>query len=163
MRIAINGWFFDQLATGSGQYLTALLAWLPRVGGEHEFIVVRPGGDESANPRINEAANQRSGEARHVPSFTFHATRFTSHISRLSPNLAKLWFEQVAFPRACRRLEADVAFVPYWGAPWGAPCPVVVTVHDLIPLLLPPVSRGGTPARLHLACQPHRPPRGPPS
>ena len=32
MRIVINGWFSEQLTTGSGQYLTALLEWLPRVG-----------------------------------------------------------------------------------------------------------------------------------
>jgi len=53
-----------------------------------------------------------------------------------------LWFEQIAFPLACRRLGADVAFVPYWGSPWWSPCPVVVTIHDLIPLLLP-LYRGG--------------------
>ena len=35
-----------------------------------------------------------------------------------------------------------MAFVPYWGSPWWRPCPVVVTVHDLIPLLLP-LYRGG--------------------
>jgi glycosyltransferase involved in cell wall biosynthesis len=61
---------------------------------------------------------------------------------RVNANLAKLWFEQVTFPRACRRLCADVALVPYWGPPWWHPCPVVVTVHDLIPLLLP-LYRGG--------------------
>ncbi len=61
---------------------------------------------------------------------------------RAGENLAKLWFEQVSFPAACRRLHADVAFVPYWAAPWWSPCPVVVTVHDLIPLLLP-AYRGG--------------------
>ena len=76
---------------------------------------------------------------------TQHAIR-TIHAStpfdRLNTNLAKLWFEQVTFPRACRRLRADVAFVPYWGSPWWQPCPVVVTVHDLIPLLLP-LYRGG--------------------
>ncbi len=32
--------------------------------------------------------------------------------------------------------------MPYWGSPWWRPCPVVVTVHDLIPLLLP-LYRGG--------------------
>jgi len=57
--------------------------------------------------------------------------------ARLGDNLAKLWFEQISFPAACRRLGADVAFVPYWGSPWRRPCPTAVTVHDLIPLLLP--------------------------
>ena len=56
----------------------------------------------------------------------------------------------MTFPRACRRLRADVAFVPYWGSPWWQPCPVVVTVHDLIPLLLP-LYRGGMLQRAYTA------------
>ncbi len=54
----------------------------------------------------------------------------------------KLYWEQVAFPAAARRLRADVMWVPYWAAPLWQPCPVAVTVHDLIPLLLP-AYRGG--------------------
>ena len=56
----------------------------------------------------------------------------------------------MTFPLACRRLRADVAFVPYWGSPWWQPCPVVVTVHDLIPLLLP-LYRGGMLQRAYTA------------
>lgn len=113
MRILVNGWFMGQLATGSGQYLAALTEWFPRVGETHEWIIIRN-------------------------------TQYTvrTPFDRINPNLAKLWFEQVSFPAACRRLAADVAFIPYWGAPWWSPCPVVVTVHDLIPLLLP-AYRGG--------------------
>ncbi len=164
MRILINGWFHDQLGAGSGQYLAALAEWLPRVGGEHEFILVTRGrgdgemgrwGDretrgQGAHERSNESASQRNSESQREPFATRHSPFAISHSSyairtpfdRLNTNLAKLWFEQVAFPRACRRLRADVAFVPYWGSPWWSPCPVVVTVHDLIPLLLPQY-RGG--------------------
>ncbi len=67
---------------------------------------------------------------------------------RIGKNLAKLWFEQVTFPRTCVRSGADVAFVPYWGSPWWRPCPVVVTVHDLIPLLLP-LYQGGAAQRAY--------------
>lgn len=150
MRIVINGWFLDQVGTGSGQYVRALLEWLPRVGGEHEFVVV-----QSANRRSSEAANDRSRNRRSPirnstardasnPQYAIHSTQYsvTTPFDRLNPDLAKLWFEQIAFPLACRRLQADVAFVPYWGSPWWSPCPVVVTVHDLIPLLLPRY-RGG--------------------
>ena len=52
------------------------------------------------------------------------------------------------FRGLCRRLGADVGFVPYWGSPWMRPCPVVVTVHDLIPLLLP-LYRGGALQRVY--------------
>jgi glycosyltransferase involved in cell wall biosynthesis len=149
MRIAINGWFTDQPTTGSGQYLDALLAWLPRVGEQHEFIVVRPEIGKSANSK---SANQQTANdaPRHAIRTTQYVSRFAFHVSRITPHLAKLWFEQIAFPRACRRLRADVAFVPYWGAPFWSPCPVVVTVHDLIPLLLP-LYRGGPLQRAYTA------------
>jgi len=55
---------------------------------------------------------------------------------------AKLHFEQVAFPRAAQRMNADIAFVPYWGPPLASRVPVVVTIHDVIPLALP-AYRGG--------------------
>jgi glycosyltransferase involved in cell wall biosynthesis len=57
-------------------------------------------------------------------------------------------FEQIAFPRLCRRWQADVAHVPYWGSPLCPGAPTVVTVHDLIPMLLP-AYRGGALVRLY--------------
>jgi glycosyltransferase involved in cell wall biosynthesis len=60
----------------------------------------------------------------------------------------KVFFEQMAFPRICRRWGADVAHVPYWGSPLGSTVRTVVTVHDLIPLLLP-AYRGGALVRLY--------------
>lgn len=149
MRILINGWFHDQLATGSGQYLAALAEWLPRVGDGHEFILVTRGRGDTVTRRHGDEemrgwgdtetrgwGNPQSAICNPQPAVV--ATPF----DRISPDLAKLWFEQIAFPLACRRLRADVAFVPYWGSPWWSPCPVVVTIHDLIPLLLPRY-RGG--------------------
>jgi glycosyltransferase involved in cell wall biosynthesis len=151
MRIVVNGWFHDQLTTGSGQYLNALAEWLPRVGAGHEFILV-----ESANTCTHRQVRcQRTGESRDmqhretslwdvIPNtrYPIPNIQVCTPFDHLNRDLAKLWFEQVTFPRACRRLRADVAFVPYWGSPWWQPCPMVVTVHDLIPLLLP-LYRGG--------------------
>lgn len=48
---------------------------------------------------------------------------------------AKLAFEQWGFPRAAR--SADLAHVPYWAPPLHPSVPTIVTVHDLIPLVLP--------------------------
>jgi glycosyltransferase involved in cell wall biosynthesis len=124
VRVVINGWFHDRLTTGSSQYLAALREWLPRVGRGHEFVIVR-------------RAGQPNGTSEGIRWVTA-----TTPFDRAGNNLAKLWFEQVSFPVTCRRLDADVAFVPYWAAPGWSPCPVVVTVHDLIPLLLP-AYRGG--------------------
>lgn len=114
------------MTAGSGQYLDALAAVLPRAGTEHEWTLVLAEGEE---PRRTIPVGWRT-ETMAVP------------FAGLSANLAKVWFEQVSFPVACRRLGAGVAFVPYWGSPWLRPCPIVVTVHDLIPLLLP-AYRGG--------------------
>jgi glycosyltransferase involved in cell wall biosynthesis len=160
MRIVVNGWFMDQLSTGSGQYLDGLAAWLPRAGADHEFVLVRPA--VSGPPAEN--AEHKSPTSVHASRITHHVSRFTFHASpsgwqvvsvgtpfdRLSRDLAKLWFEQVAFPQACRRWRADVALVPYWGSPWWSACPTVVTIHDLIPLLLP-LYRGGPLQRAYTA------------
>jgi len=64
--------------------------------------------------------------------------------------LQKVWFEQVAFPRSCRHLPAHLAHVPYWAPPLLPPVPTVVTIHDLIPLLLPEY-RGRLAVRLYTA------------
>jgi glycosyltransferase involved in cell wall biosynthesis len=126
MRVAVNGWFADQIATGSGQYLAALVEWLPRSGPDHEYHLILPAG---------------SSIATDLPA-SWRAVRVATPFDAHSRNVAKLWFEQVSFPAAARAVGADVAFVPYWGAPWRRPCPVVVTIHDLIPMLLP-LYRGG--------------------
>jgi glycosyltransferase involved in cell wall biosynthesis len=57
-------------------------------------------------------------------------------------NLAKLWWEQVIVPQRSRALGADLLWVPYWAAPLWQPLPVAVTVHDLIPVLLPAYQGG---------------------
>jgi glycosyltransferase involved in cell wall biosynthesis len=41
------------------------------------------------------------------------------------------WWDQVTLPAALRRDGADVFLSPYYKRPLAAPCPVVVTVHDL--------------------------------
>ena len=63
MRVVINGWFSEQLTTGSGQYLTALLEWLPWVGG-HALVGVSQarisrGAATSKSPK-SESANQET-------------------------------------------------------------------------------------------------------
>jgi glycosyltransferase involved in cell wall biosynthesis len=121
MRIVINGWFWDQPHIGSGQYTRQLLANLKQVAPEHDYIVVTP---ETSFPITDpEATTSRHPKSR-------------------KPGLRKVWFEQVTFPRACHRLKADLAHVPYWGSPLSPTVPTLVTVHDIIPLLLPEY-RGG--------------------
>lgn len=129
MKIGINAWFLGQLTTGSGQYLTHLLEQYASHYTDHAFLLCIP------NKPV-ERYNMPNGEWRvlHTPFDHFAGTA--------GYHLAKLWFEQIAFPRACRRWGADVVHVPYWASPLFCAIPVVVTVHDLIPLLLPAYQSG---------------------
>jgi len=129
MRIAINAWFLNQPGTGSGQYLQGLLRAFAGSAGEHQFLLASPQG------HLNQEFPGLQVEFWPLPS------------PRWRSNLGKLLFEQVAFPRICRRWGADLAHVPYWGSPLRPSVPTVVTIHDLIPLLLP-AYRGNLPVRL---------------
>jgi glycosyltransferase involved in cell wall biosynthesis len=109
MRIGINALFLERLGTGSGQYTRNLLEALAKVDPTNEYLLFSPG----PAPRIFQIRNSQ------------FAIR----------NLSKLWFEQVGFPLACRHL--DLAHVPYFASPLFPTVPTVVTIHDLIPLILP--------------------------
>ncbi len=52
-------------------------------------------------------------------------------------NLTKLRFEQIGFPSAAHAADADVAHVPYFGSAFFPRLPTAVTIHDLIPIVLP--------------------------
>ncbi len=52
-------------------------------------------------------------------------------------NVEKLKFEQISFPSAARAAHADLAHVPYFGSALFPRVPTVVTIHDLIPMVLP--------------------------
>jgi len=95
--------------------------------------------------RKQEAGSRKQGARnKHLASCILHPA------SCARSNLGKVWFEQVAFPRACAHLGADVAHVPYWAPPLRPSIPTVVTIHDLIPLLLREY-RGGPLVRLYTA------------
>ncbi len=130
MKVAINAWFLDQPGTGSGQYLHGLLQAMPAVAPQHSVLLVFPRG--AVELRI-------PGQELEVQSFSAPFWR---------TNFGKVLFEQIVFPWACHRWGAEVAHVPYWGSPLRPPVPTVVTIHDLIPLLLP-AYRGGPLVRLY--------------
>jgi glycosyltransferase involved in cell wall biosynthesis len=139
MRLALNGWFYDQPHTGSGQYLRGLLDHLPALAPDIEPIVVIPNLQSSNSPITN----------YQLHSLNLQPFDFAQGKSPVS-NLQKIYFEQVLFPRACKHLRADLAHIPYWAPPLSSPVPFVVTIHDLIPILLPEF-RGGFRVRLYNA------------
>ncbi len=127
MRLAINGWFLSHPHTGTGKYLTALLENLPAAEPELEVHVIAPA-----------AVNTCSLPDR----VQIHSTppRNTA--------LGKIRFEQRDFPQVAAQLGADLAHIPYWAPPLRSKVPFVVTVHDIIPLLLPE-HRGSLPVRMY--------------
>ena len=134
MRVAINAWFWNSPTTGSGQYTRRLVERLAATAPDLEIVLIVP---QSLISNLQPP----------TPNVQF---RLTANRRRIPAALDKVWFEQVTFPRACARLGADVAHVPYWAPPLRSSVPTIVTIHDLIPLLLREY-RGGPLVRLYTA------------
>ena len=124
MHIAINGWFWDQPSTGSGQYLRNLAARLPKVAPDHQFSLVLP-------PHI-----QRPPDPPQSMAVVETGSR------RQTSKLGKVIFEQRAFPNVAGSIDADIAHVPYWGPPLRCPVKLVTSVLDVIPLIYPVYNQG---------------------
>lgn len=137
MQVLINGNFWGQPNVGSGQYLHGLLRWLPQVAPQHRYVLLRPALGQPGPPL--------------PPGVT--ALTLRTPFDRLHRNIAKLFFEQIALPsaaaRLARRAGSAVLLVPYFAPPLRSRVPVVTTVGDIIPLLLPEY-RGGTHVRAYM-------------
>ncbi|MEX1019543.1 MAG: glycosyltransferase family 1 protein [Litorilinea sp.] len=146
LHVAVNGWFLGQTTTGSGQYLHHLLRHLPRRFPQARLTVY--------TPRRADHAQRTAAWSVEFPDVEIVGLALPPG----PPQLAKLWWEQITVPRSARKARgqghAHVLWVPYWAAPLVQPCPTVVTVHDLIPLLLP-AYRGGRLQRLYTALVSH--------
>ena len=127
MRILLNGWFIDQPHTGSGQYTLQLLKQLPCIAPQHEYALVVP--------------HKGSFKIIDITADTDFQL-LTSNLQLPTSNFRKLLFEQSIMPRAASAYAADVLHVPYWAPPLRSSVPIVVTIHDIIPLILPQY-RGG--------------------
>jgi len=121
MRVAYNGAFWGSETTGSGQYLHHLLAAMGDLSAEgwHAHLCCPPWVEAPSTPPI---------------SVQSHSVAVPAHLDK---NLAKLWWEQIAFPQSSRQFDADLVHVPYFAPPLVSRRPLVVTIFDLIPLLLP--------------------------
>ena len=124
MHIAMNGWFYDQESTGSGQYLRHLLANLRQTAPEVDVSLILPPHIQSPTDLPPGVKAIETGNRKHVAKWR------------------KVVFEQRTFPRTARQIGADIAHVPYWGAPLACPVKLVTTVLDVIPLLYPIYSHG---------------------
>ncbi|MBN1486915.1 MAG: glycosyltransferase family 4 protein [Anaerolineae bacterium] len=121
MHIALSGWFWQHSHTGSGQYLHYLLGALSRLHPEARFSLLVP---DSA---VTLQATASNVALIPVPLPT-SLQRFP---------LGKVYWEQVSVPWVAKKLAVDLLHIPYWSPPVSCAPPTVVTIHDLIPLLLP--------------------------
>ena len=122
--IAVNGLFLDHPQTGTGVYTREVLARL------------LPSAHDSAAgaPRYSVL-----GHPEHAAEFASRApyVRVQGPLRRRADKAEKVWWEQVALPLAVARLGADLLYAPYFSLPRVVGTRTVVTIHDLIPLVLP--------------------------
>lgn len=129
MRVGINGNFWSKPQTGSGQYVRELLAAMSRCAPENSYRAILP--------KVVPASHMAGELAYARPALT-----------GLGEGVAKTWFEQVTFPRVCKRERVDLAHVPYFASPIVSTVKTIVTIHDLIPILLP-LYRGSTRVQMY--------------
>ncbi|PIE81810.1 MAG: glycosyl transferase family 1 [Chloroflexi bacterium] len=124
MHVAINAYFWNRPFVGSGQYTRQLVFHLNKFVSDLKITLVLP---------------QIPGEAEQQDVPPEVAVKL---VPTRSGHLGKVLFEQQLFPKVCQEVGADLAHVPYWGAPLRSQVPLVVTVHDLTTLLVPEYNRG---------------------
>ncbi len=129
MRVGVNAYFWGREGVGTGQYTHQLFGELQQLFPADEYLLFAMlGGDQ---PQVSEYGVTR---AMMPPMWLKPPTGLPS-------NLAKLWFEQATFPRACSRSSTDLVHVPYFAPPLKRAAKTVVTVHDVIPWVLPDYRR----------------------
>ena len=124
--ILVNGWFWDRLDTGSGQYVNALMRHWPHAeqGNGPQIHLLVP-----KHARGNVSLDQENSICGPV----LH----DANLVNLPPALAKVWWEQITVPYSARKLGANLVWHPYWTASLWQPQPQVTTIHDVIPAILP--------------------------
>ena len=128
-RIAINAYFLQQPATGSGEHLYYLLEGLDAVDEANQYLVLYP-----------RLSNTQIVRTPHLGSH-FQIKEVRDSSERLGIRFGKLWWEQVGLRRACAEEGVDLLHSPYFASPLVPNVPTVVTVHDVIPLILPRYGR----------------------
>lgn len=128
MHILVNGWFWGNNTSGSGQYLHYLTDHIERLlsAEADRLTLVVPTTEHPVDATVLPANVHLESKA----------------LLPLPRQLAKVWWEQVTIPLMAQRMAADVLWVPYWAAPYWQPVPTVATIHDIIGLLLSPYQGG---------------------
>ena len=121
MRIAIDAQFLDLPSSGIGAYVRNLIGALPSVLGDDTLV-----------PLVR-------ADVPHLPG-----------VLGGDPRVRRGWWEIAGVGSAAATRGADLLHVPSFAAPLRTTIPVVVTIHDAIPFLLP-AYRASMAMRAHLA------------
>ena len=121
--VAVNGLFLDHPRSGTGVYTREILARL-----------LAPSQDQDTNLRYAVVGHPEHADV--VPAPTPYLPARVP-LRRRFPKLEKVVWEQVTLPLEAGRVDADLLYAPYFSLPLVAGMRTVVTIHDLIPLLLP--------------------------
>jgi len=114
MRIGINLLFLiPELVGGTENYAAGLLHGLAQIEKQNEFIIFV--NKESADWPIPKA-----------PNFT----RVICPVTAINRS-RRYYFEQIRLPKILKQLRIDILHSLGYVGPLWAPCPTVVTVHDL--------------------------------
>lgn len=119
MRIGIDGRYIADHYPGIGRYTFSLIEALSRLAADITLVVaIHPG---QLNSRYSLAQLATRPHVRLEPLT----------VRPRSP------LEQAHWPLAARRWSLDLLHSPYFYKPYLLPCPSVVTIYDLIPLVCP--------------------------
>jgi len=147
VQILLNGSFWSQPNVGSGQYLHGLLRWLPSVAPHHRYTLLLP------------AISQADANQIPLPP-GIQTLQLRTPFEAQNANLAKLWFEQISIPQTAALLKTQqpreqfLLHIPYFAPPMRSSVPVITTIPDLIPFLLPEY-RGGIHVQAYLSLVRH--------
>lgn len=125
MRIGVNALFLQRPATGMGQHLFHLLEGLDDHDSDIDYVLLSPRFRHSSTGRFP------------ALSARFENIEVVTPLRRFGERLESLWWEQVGIVQTCHREGIDLLHCPYFAAPYFLPAKTVVTVHDVIPLVMP--------------------------
>jgi len=125
LRIGVNALFLQRPLTGMGQHLFQLLKGLDEYDDQNDYVLLSPRFKHSSVGRFPQLSDR------------FQNIEVMSALRRFGENFESLWWEQVGMVRACHREKIEVLHCPYFAAPFFLPARTVVTVHDVIPLVMP--------------------------
>lgn len=124
--VAINGLFLDHPHTGTGVYTREILARLLAPTRQQS----------SSGDALRYAVIGHPEHAGVVAPPTPYLTQ-QAPLRRRAPKIEKVLWEQITLPLAVSRINANLLYAPYFSLPLVTGARTVVTIHDLIPLLLP--------------------------